>query len=89
MSKEREEGGDGKVLEFKAPDEPDWTPRRALVELLEDIDRGDISPEAIVISYVLEDGDGIGFISSAKSMIHAIGILESAKLFLVAEAQNK
>jgi hypothetical protein len=56
-----------------------WTPRDVLIDVLRRIDRGDIKPHALVVTYCEKDerGDGIctHFAQSAPDATTSLGLL--------------
>lgn len=59
-----------------------WTPRDCLISVLRDIDDGNLNPDAIVISWTTDTGDGTsrsGYSNSGPNIETSLGVLESTK----------
>lgn len=54
-----------------------WTPRDALIDTLRLIDKGEIKPAALVITYQIRSDDGVGAFNvvSVKDKHQALGLL--------------
>lgn len=63
----------------------DWKPRDALIEVLRRIDKGEISPEALIVAWVEFKPNGVsdfGFRNASPNIIVSTGLLENAKMKL-------
>jgi DNA invertase Pin-like site-specific DNA recombinase len=63
----------------------DWTPRDCLVDMLRQIDSGELNPDAIVVVYRVDRGEnqtGIGSVKATPDLHVALQMLDCAKLDL-------
>lgn len=67
----------GEIRAAKSADASNWSPREALVSLLRNIDRGEVSPDVLVISY--RDNRRTWFTVAGPDAASALGVMEIAK----------
>lgn len=67
----------------KAGDGRLWTPRDALVNLLREIDRGEVAPDTLVIAF--RDQGLTRFRMACHDGATAVGVLELAKHYMLRE----
>lgn len=66
----------GDVRSDKTGSAADWSPRDALIQVLRDIDRGEISPDVMVICYTsTSDGAQESAVVSSPNVYNTVGLL--------------